>query len=122
MVSPKKSLLFIGASAIGLPVLILMLGFFPMYYNQHLTDLGRFSKTVRIGMPEDATTLKIKNFQEHHRATTELVFGYYEYDLYGNSVSKSRVASLIQKSLFEDVQFRVMFKEGKVYQKILVSD
>ncbi|MEZ5525277.1 MAG: hypothetical protein R3E62_10020 [Pseudomonadales bacterium] len=102
--------------------IFLAVAIFPFIYNEHLSSLGRFSKTIEIGEQEEIVVKKFQNFQIEYSSSTSVDEGYYSIDLYGEKIPESRIISLYQESIFEDIQFRVLFKDQKVVQMIFISD
>ena len=116
----NKITLVAGLAAV--PFVFLMIAFFPFFYNEHIASLGRFSKSISEGQNEIAAVEAMLSFEKKYSDSSKLYDGISSVDLYGDKIEESRVVSLVQDNLFDDIQLRVMFKDEKVYQVVVISD
>ena len=103
-------------------ICIFAVPFFPILYNSYFTSLGRFSATVSVGDSETRVDLRMKEFQEQHDHNTIYRERVARFDLYGESIDPTRVVSLRQESIFDDIEFQVLFSNGAVAQTVYVGD
>lgn len=122
MPDKTKTLRWLIGVGLSVPLVLLAITIFPFYYNENISPLGRFSKKVEIGMSEEKALEKINYFQSEHDGTTTINYRFSSIDLYGENIAESRIVSLHQESIFENIQFRVLFKDQLVAQKVLISD
>lgn len=117
--SPLKRIVSIG---IAIPMILLTVALYPFIHNEYISSLGRFSKTIELGQTEPEVLVSLQNFQAKHSENTEIRDVLSTIDLYGERGEEVRIVSLYQESLFENIEFRVLFKNSSVAQKIFISD
>lgn len=118
----NKPLRKILLAIILIPLSILAIAIYPFIHSEHISSLGRFSKTIEIGHSEDSVSAAFNSFQKENFSTTKINETIATIDLYGRKTEGRRIISLYQDGLFDNIEFRVLFENNIVAQKAFIGD